>query len=297
MLAIDWGTSSLRVYRLDASGEECGVRSSADGILRVKDGAFAATLERAAGDWLASEHPVVMSGMIGSRQGWMEAAYVACPAGLADIASAMCNVQWKSTGGKVRSAWIAPGLSCRDQAGVSDVMRGEEVQVLGILDHIAEGEHTVCLPGTHSKWALVRDGRILSFSTYMTGEVFAVLKQHSILARTMTVDDFDQATFIQGVARSVDPGGLLHHLFGARAEVLAGQIAEQHSASYLSGIVIGHELRSVTIADRFHLVGGTDLTALYSLAASHMNMAAVVHDAGAARRGLFALAQLRKDDW
>ena len=297
MLAIDWGTSSLRVYRLGASGEERGVRSCGDGILRVKDGAFAATLERAAGDWLANEKPIVMSGMIGSRQGWMEAAYVACPAGLAEIASAMCTVQWNSARGEAHSGWIAPGLRCLDQAGVNDVMRGEEVQVLGIIDQLGPGEHHICLPGTHSKWVVVRDDLIISFSTCMTGEVFAVLKQHSILARTMARDSFEQTDFINGAARSADPGGLLHHLFGVRAQVLAGQIADDHSASYLSGILIGHELRSVTSrVNRFHLVGNAELAALYSLAASEMGMSATVHDAGAAPRGLFALAQYRKDD-
>lgn len=297
MLAIDWGTSSLRVYRLDTKGEVSDVRSSDDGILRVKDGAFAATLERAAGDWLTSNKPIVMSGMIGSRQGWSEAVYVPCPAGLPEIAAAMSTVQWTSSDNLQHQAWIAPGLNCVDQAGVADVMRGEEVQILGILQSLGEGEHVVCLPGTHSKWARVRDDRIVSFGTYMTGEVFSVLKQHSILGRTMTSDGFDEAAFCDGVARAGTVGGLLHHLFGVRAQVLAGNIVEAQSASYLSGIVIGHELHSATSdIERFHLVGDAELTALYALAASTMNLSSVVHEAGAAPRGLFALAGYVKDD-
>ncbi len=298
MLAIDWGTSSLRVYRLDADGKVADLRSSADGILRVKDGAFAAALERTAGDWLANDDTgIIMSGMIGSRQGWIEADYVACPAGLAEVASAMCSVQWTAADGRRHRARIAPGLRCQDEAGVADVMRGEEVQILGTLEQLGTGEHIVCLPGTHSKWALVRAQSIVSFSTYMTGEVFAVLKQHSILGRTMRHDgtgseEFDRAAFADGVARSADAGGLLHHLFGVRAQVLSGAISEQHTAAYLSGIVIGHELRAATQhLEQFHLVGDTALTELYSLAASEIGKHTRIHNTGAAPRGLFALAK------
>ncbi len=297
MLATDWGTSSLRVYRLDANGELSGVRSSPDGILSVKDGTFAATFERAAGDWLADEQPIVMSGMIGSRQGWSEAPYVPCPAGLSEIASAMTAVRWLSSRKQQHRAWIAPGLSCLDQAGVADVMRGEEVQILGIMERLGNGKHVVCLPGTHSKWARVDGNRIISFSTHMTGEVFAVLKQHSILGRTILTDEFDQAAFIAGVSRAADPGGLLHHLFGVRAQVLAENMAGTQSASYLSGIVIGHELRCAAgDIEQFHLVGDAKLTALYSLTASTLNKGSTVHEAEAAPRGLFALAQLLEDD-
>lgn len=305
MIAVDWGTSSLRVYRLDDDGQVSETRQSADGILSVSDGAFAQTLENAAGDWMsAGTAPIVMSGMIGSRQGWQEAAYVTCPAGLPEIASAMCQVQWKSpaqsappvqsesTAQETRHAWIAPGLSCLGATGVNDVMRGEEVQILGILHELGDGEHRICLPGTHSKWAGVRDRRITSFSTYMTGEVFAVLKQHSILGRTMADGDFDESAFVDGVTRAADSGGLLHHLFGVRAEALAGHIHDKQSASYLSGILIGHELRAATPGiERFHLVGAGELTRLYALGASILKLPTVVHESDAVTRGLFALAQ------
>ncbi|MDX1402572.1 MAG: 2-dehydro-3-deoxygalactonokinase, partial [Kiloniellales bacterium] len=252
MLAIDWGTSSLRIYRLDSDGTVFDTRQSARGILGVTDAAFATVLEETAGDWIDADHAqIIMSGMIGSRQGWKEASYVSCPAGLPEIASAMCPVQWTSDSGHTRSAQIAPGLRCVDESGVNDVMRGEEVQILGILDHLGRGEQFVCLPGTHSKWARVRDNRVISFRTYMSGEVFAVLKQYSILGRTlisasaMEGDRFDEMAFQAGVARAGNPGGMLHHLFGVRAQVLSGNLAEASSASYLSGIIIGHELGSV----------------------------------------------------
>ncbi|MGD8789897.1 MAG: 2-dehydro-3-deoxygalactonokinase [Burkholderiales bacterium] len=298
MLAIDWGTSSLRIYRLDASGQVVDTRHCARGILQVADAAFASVLQDEAADWLdAHGTHIVMSGMIGSRQGWTEVAYVPCPASLPEIAAAMASVQWQSDMGKDYRARIAPGLSCRDDSGVNDVMRGEEVQILGVLDELGPGEHVVCLPGTHSKWANVSDDRIMSFRTYMSGEVFAVLKQHSILGRTMAGDDFDEGTFLRGVTRAADAGGMLHHLFGVRAEVLAGKLAEEQSASYLSGIIIGHELVSVAGQIRqFHLVGNSALNSVYSLAATSMKLNAIVHQDAAAPRGLFALAQHMERD-
>jgi len=293
MLAIDWGTSSLRIYRLDAGGNAIDARQSDNGVLTVKDSAFAQVLENAAADWIDSDGmQIMMSGMIGSRQGWKETSYVPCPAGLTEIASAMCTVQWTSSNGRTRNARIAPGLRCLDDFGVADVMRGEEVQILGVLGQIGSGEQLVCLPGTHSKWALVRDHRIVSFRTYMSGEVFAVLKQHSILGRTMASEQFDDAAFVDGVARAADAGGMLHHLFGVRAQVLAGNLPETQTASYLSGIIIGHELLSVAPpATRFHLVGAGKLNRVYSLAAATMNLNAIVHDDDAAPRGLYSLAQ------
>lgn len=293
MLAVDWGTSSLRIYRLDDGGGVRERRESGNGILNVRNDAFARTLENEAGDWLdAGEAPIVMSGMIGSRQGWKEAAYVTCPAGLAEIASNMCPVQWITPTQSTRQAWIAPGLRCVGNTGINDVMRGEEVQILGIVDRLRAGEHHVCLPGTHSKWAIVRDGRITSFSTHMTGEVYALLKQHSILGRMMATSDFSEPAFVAGVTRAADSGGLLHHLFGVRAEVLASRLPENQSASYLSGILIGHELRAATPGiERFHIVGTGELTTLYALAASQLGLIAVGHETDAVTRGLFALAQ------
>ena len=165
MIAVDWGTSTFRVYRLDGTGRVLEMRSSPRGILSVENGEFAAVLEAQAGDWIAAgDGPVMMSGMIGCRQGWLEVPYVTCPAGFEEIAAGMRKVTWD--GG---TAWIAPGLTCRDEAGIPDVMRGEEVQILGVLDRLGPGAHTVCLPGTHCKWVEVTDGRIMRFTTHMTG--------------------------------------------------------------------------------------------------------------------------------
>jgi 2-dehydro-3-deoxygalactonokinase len=260
MIAIDWGTSSFRAYCLSPDGTVLDRRSAPLGILAVKDGRFSEALESQIRDWLATgERRVVMSGMIGSRQGWKEAPYAHCPAGLAEIATAMVRVDWDRA-----SAWIAPGLTCRDQSGVADVMRGEEVQILGALDGLAESAAWICLPGTHSKWTRVEGRQIMHFSTYMTGEVFAVVKAHSILGRMMTEAPLDLATFDAGLLRARDDGGLLHHFFGVRTRGLFGDLTSERSASYLSGVLIGHELRSVPVQSGVvYVLGAQDLSQLY----------------------------------
>ncbi len=287
MIAIDWGTSSFRAYRLGIDGHVLDTRSAPKGILSVENGAFSAVLEAQTGDWIAAgDGPVVMSGMIGSRQGWLEVPYAACPAGFEEIAAGMRKVSWD--GG---AAWIAPGLTCRDEAGIADVMRGEEVQILGALDGLGPGEHTVCLPGTHSKWVEVSEGRIARFSTHMTGEAFAVFKAHSILGKMMNDGANDAAAFEDGVRRSADAGGLLHHLFGVRARGLFGELAQAASASYLSGILIGHEIRSAHGAqDCVHLLCSAVLAEIYTRAFTVLGIEARALDPDSVTRGLSRLA-------
>ncbi len=287
MIAIDWGTSSFRVYRLDGAGRVLEMRSSPQGILSVENGKFSAVLEAQAGDWIAaSDGPVVMSGMVGSRQGWLEVPYVACPAGIEEIAAGMRKVTWD--GGTAR---IAPGLTCRDEAGIPDVMRGEEVQILGALDRLGPGAHTVCLPGTHSKWVELSDGRIARFTTHMTGEAFAVFKAHSILGRMMKDCTTDAAAFEDGVRRSADAGGLLHHLFGVRARGLFGEVTDAASASSLSGMLIGHEIRSAhRRRGRVHVLCGAQLAEIYGLVFAALGIEAKILEPDSVTKGLFRLA-------
>jgi 2-dehydro-3-deoxygalactonokinase len=276
VIAVDWGTSSFRAYRLAAGGAVVESRNAAKGILAVPAGKFPEVLEEQIGDWIGQgEAPVVMSGMVGSRQGWVEVPYVPCPAGYAEIAAAMRKVR--------DGVWVVPGVSCRDAAGVPDVMRGEEVQILG-----AGRDGLFCLPGTHSKWVEVEEGRLKRFSTHMTGEVYAVLKQHSILGRMMEEGAADANAFAQGVARAGHDGGLLHHLFGVRTRGLMGELGAAASASYLSGILIGHELGNVR-ARELCLLGAPALTGLYEAAAALLGMKAQALDPHAAARGLFRL--------
>lgn len=293
MIAVDWGTSTLRAYRLDNAGRIGARREAPAGIMTVAAQAFAEVLEAQLGDWI-DDTPIVMSGMIGSRQGWREVPYAECPSDTATIARLMQHVDW----GKGRRAWIAPGLSCRDAAGVADVMRGEETQILGALAELPAGEATICLPGTHSKWVRWRDGKIDGFATAMTGEVFAVLRHHSILGRLMSAnaDTHDPAAFAAGLHRATEPGGLLHHVFAARTRGLFGEIAANALPSYLSGILIGHEIAALAPGDSgdnsgvIHLIGAPRLVALYREALAACGRDSRILDSDCVARGLFLLA-------
>jgi len=273
VIAIDWGTTSFRAYRLDATGAIVEARSAPKGILAVSAGGFPSVLQQEVKGW--AERPIVMSGMVGSRQGWVEAPYVPCPAGFEEIAAAMREVG--------EGIWVVPGVSCRDDAGVPDVMRGEETQVLG-----ADRDGLFCLPGTHSKWVEVRGGRIMHFSSAMTGEVYAVLKSHSILGRLMDEGKSDARAFRQGVERSGEAGGLLHHLFGVRTKGLMGELDGAASSSYLSGLLIGHEIRAVRPRS-FMVLGEPRLAEFYSEAAAALGCETKRLEATSGTRALFRL--------
>ena len=292
MLAVDWGTTSFRAYRLDLAGRIVDARSAPAGILSVEGGQFAAVLEQQAGDWIAAgEKPLVMSGMIGSRQGWLEVPYAACPAGLDEIAAGMRKVAWAR--GEV---WIAPGLTCRDDAGVPDVIRGEETQILGVLDQLGAGRHSICLPGTHSKWVEVENAKVVRFSTHMTGEAFAVFKNHSILGRMMNEGATDRAAFADGVRRATDSGGMLHHLFGVRSRGLFGELPDTASASYLSGLLIGHEIHAAGFsAQPVHLLCTPQLADIYRHALDVLGRESRTLDSNAVTTGLFRLASRLKE--
>ena len=284
MMGVDGGTTSSRASRIGRDGAVRDRRSGPRGILAVPDGRFAETLREEIGPWLAAgEDQVLLSGMIGSRQGWKEAPYVACPAGAAELAAGLVDIPFDWA--KVK---LVPGLSGTDESGIAEVMRGEETEVIGVLADFPAGG-IACLPGTHSKWARVEDGRIVRFTTHMTGETYATLRGHTILGRMMRDGPPDGAAFDAGVRRSAEPGGLLHHVFGVRAETLAGRLSDGDAGAYLSGILIGHEVRAAlasTPGAVVHLIGAPDLTALYARAITACGAFAERHNGEAAARGL-----------
>ncbi len=289
MIGIDWGTTSFRAFRLDAAGAVQAQRAAPRGILAIEGGQFEEELLRQVGDWIAEgEDHILMSGMIGSRQGWQEAPYVACPAGAADLAASLVAVP--CTGATVR---LVPGLSHRDAGGTPEVMRGEETQIVGVLDDAA-GAAIACLPGSHSKWARIEGGRIAGFETYFSGEAFAALRGHTILGRLMRDGPADPAAFDRGLARAGEGGHLLHHLFGVRTLGLFGRLAEEAAPSYLSGLLIGHEVRAALPPGgaAVHLIGACTLCDLYARAIAAAGSQATVHGEDAAARGL---ARLGKD--
>lgn len=288
MIAIDWGTTSFRAFRLGPDGRVLETRAAEAGILSVSAGGFGAVLEAQVGDWVAAgSGPVVMSGMVGSRQGWREVPYVAAPAGRDELAAGMGAVDW--AGGQ---AWIVPGVCCRGAEGVPEVMRGEETQLMGVLDRLPPGGARVCLPGSHSKWVRVEGGRITGWTTHLTGEVFAALKGHTILGRLMSGDGAvtDRQAFHRGGRRSREAGGLLHHLFGVRSLGLLGELPGESAAAYLSGLLIGHEVAAEGVTGQVvYVVGAARLAEWYAEAIGMAGGTAVRLDPGAAAAGLWRL--------
>lgn len=247
LIAADWGTTNCRAFLFADDLQLQEVREAPIGILGVAEGRFAAALDGLIGDWLrlSPPLPLLLSGMIGSRQGWVEAPYVACPADAAKIAGGLAE-----TTAFGRAVHFVPGLCSPALAGGQDVLRGEEVQILGALadEALSFGPAVLCLPGTHSKWVVVEGGAVQCFVTFMTGEAFAVFRAHSILGRLMADDTQDEAAFAAGVARSGAAGGLLHHLFGVRTAGLFAELPADRLGAFLSGLLIGHELRAGLVA-------------------------------------------------
>jgi 2-dehydro-3-deoxygalactonokinase len=285
MIAIDWGTTNFRGFRIRA-GHIIDKVSSGPGISMIPPAGFPAALRTAIGAWLEDgERHVLMAGMVGSRQGWVEAPYLPCPADAMDLAMAAIRVPFE--GADVR---LIPGLTASDTGGTPEVMRGEEAQLAGILHHLRP-QATVCLPGSHSKWVRIIAGRIDGFATHMTGEAFAAMRHHTILGRLMTEAPHDDHAFRRGVDRSADAGGLLHHLFGVRTLGLFDQLSGDNAASFLSGLLIGHEIRAASPRGPVHLVGSHSLTSLYAAAIDQTGGDAIILNEDAAAAGLWRLSE------
>lgn len=241
-LAVDWGTSRFRAYLVE-DGAVLDRRESEDGVSRLAPGRHAGVFNAACGDWLTADPglPVLLVGMVGSREGWLPAPYVACPAGAAEIAASLVPADL----GRGRNGWIVPGLVTRPGAK-ADIMRGEETHLLG--SGVADG--FVCLPGTHCKWARMQGGRVDHFATFLTGELYGLIREHSMVGRT-AADPPDGSAFEAGFAESWgdereegrEEGGLLHRLFGLRAAFVTGAIAAQSVGPYLSGLLTGEEMK------------------------------------------------------
>lgn len=387
LIALDWGTSSLRAYRLDDTGRTLDTRHLPWGIMRLpqplQDGAASTALsgfdlafEQACGDWLRAEPtlPVIACGMVGSAQGWQEAAYLDVPVDLERIGTLLTVVDRSSAGPNATPVHIVPGLIQRH--GLPNVMRGEETQVFGVMfdqagglaaqpgaapdagldatpdarpdaspdakpdpasgptsdsNPIAAPADTVLigLPGTHSKWVNARRGRVTHFDTFMTGEVYAALRGHTILGRTMSdapatnkqaddqADDqadkqaekqankqadiaADSGAFMRGVKVAGAPAGragVLSTIFSTRALGLTGELPSTSQADYLSGLLIGHEvaalaqmLREQGELPRIVLCGDPALCQRYILAMQHYGLGTPEQAQNATERGLWHLA-------
>jgi 2-dehydro-3-deoxygalactonokinase len=291
LIGVDWGTSNFRAFLLDASGKILDRRSGPHGIMTVADQKFGQVLTARVGEWLSEGRlPILMSGMIGSRQGWVEATYVATPAGIGDLAAALAVVPFEAD---VR---IVAGLTTLKNR-VHDVIRGEETQVFGALAQLGIDSGRFLLPGTHSKWVTVESGRVTSFATYMTGEVFAAARDHTILGRLMQDGTPSGSAFLHGVsdgARPGSPGALLNRLFAVRTSGLFGEIAGPDLSDYLSGLLIGAELadQPTDNALPLHIIASDALAERYRMAAASLGIATEIVPSDCIADGYIAIARM-----
>ncbi len=332
LIALDWGTSSLRAYRLGAAGQVLESRSLPWGVMKLPEvvaapnsggdlnARFEFAFEEACGDWLrAAPHaPVIAAGMVGSRQGWIEAPYLSLPIAVDRIGRTLSTVQTR----RGQIVHIVPGLI--ENSALPNVMRGEETQVIGALSMLDGGQTPsradpqsepdrmilIGLPGSHSKWVQVRiqhratQSRIEHFHTFMTGEVYAALCEHTILGRGMQTGDVNadhDAAFDRGVRVAQSPAGsagVLSTIFSTRTLGLTGELDGADQREYLSGLLIGHEIAALQTLlaqqaqqpERVLLVGDAALCVRYTRALRAYGLDQIEVAAQATERGLWQLA-------
>jgi 2-dehydro-3-deoxygalactonokinase len=292
-VAVDWGTSSFRLWLIDRAGGVLQERRSQEGMMAAAKLGFAAVLQShldAVG--AASDLPVVICGMAGARQGWVEAGYIDTPAHLALILERAVPVPVQS-----RDIWILPGIAQRDPRA-PDVMRGEETQLLGALGVDAAGEAVVCIPGTHSKWARVSGGTVERFATFMTGELFSVVSRETILSHAVVgANEEDTEAFKSAVIAAFETPALAANLlFRVRSSQLLYGSSPSSAREKISGTLIGLELAAGLAGDQpkngIVLVASGRLQVLYRLAFETLSVAVQSIDAeGAVRRGLSMAAE------
>ncbi len=291
LLAADWGTTNFRLFLYGTDGEIIARHTANIGLKNLGVLTFEQALQSVMkGEFDRPDLPILLAGMVGSRTGWREAPYVACPATPEGIVAGIVD----APSDKLRVK-IIPGLSAEaDHPGILNVMRGEETQIFGLSRK--HGDGVFVLPGTHCKWAAVEDGVITGFSSYMTGEMFAVLKAHSILGDLMRDDIDDEDAFNLGVDRAMADKSFLSLVFSVRTEGLFGHIKPESLSSYLSGLLIGSEIRAESTRHGIRpvgLIGDGTLVNLYERALRHTGFTAITrHDGdGASAAGLWAIAQ------
>jgi len=277
-IAGDWGTSRLRLYLCDAGGSVLA-RGEGEGA-SVPDCAGRFDAAVVAWDNAHGVLPAVLSGMVGSTIGWREVPYLKCPAQPSAIAAAALRFE---AGG--RGIAILPGLTCRGKTGAPDVMRGEETQILGALrlhPNLAKGRHIFCMPGTHAKWVAVTDGAVTRFQTALSGELFELLRRHSVLARDSGDVDAQNPAFMLGLDFARQKADLLHLLFSVRSRVVTGEMAKADAASYLSGLVLGKDIATAlalfSVDGPVQLICTPALAALYGKALSAYDAKCAVID-------------------
>ncbi|NQZ10034.1 MAG: 2-dehydro-3-deoxygalactonokinase [Algicola sp.] len=278
-IIIDWGSTNFRACLLSEQGELIAQKSTDRGVFSFDGEGFEEYLTQQCGEWFNDDAfgqgKVIMSGMIGSRNGWLETDYLRCPVNANTLARAVVSVP-NALGLDIS---LVPGVSYHASQNSADVMRGEETQIIGVMAQlgIKEGakDGLICLPGTHSKWVTVSDRSITALSTFMTGELFSLLSEQSSLASLCSDSTFNQAAFTAGLVHAQQNGCLLNQLFTVRAKCLTGLLQPNQSHAFLSGLLIGSEFVEATrsfVGSELILVGNQALLSHYALAARHFGL-------------------------
>ena len=280
-VAIDWGSSNFRAYRVGPSGMLLDRLTTADGVANVEREGMVGVVDTVVSRWPPAAHALFCCGMIGSSVGWTELPYLDCPIDPEEVARRMTAV---TIGDHVLR--VSPGLTCRSGDGFPDVIRGEEVLCLGAIrsvKRLREGQGLLCLPGTHTKWVAIRDGAVRSFSTSLVGELYEALSMSSLLQHHLKGDAEVSEAFRLGVDYGASGGGLTRYLFSVRSRSVVGELAYEDGASFASGILIGNDVRDamevysdLSVASPLVLVGEAGLCELYRAALEHLGRDATV---------------------
>lgn len=265
-IAVDWGSTNFRAFLMTQDGICVEEKSTGAGLLSIMNSDFSSTLRELLGKWVEKTTTIYMAGMIGSKQGWKEAPYISVPAISSDFMTSPV---------KVKTDWadcikIVAGATNVNIHGLYDVMRGEEVQLIGLAKIAEEDNFSAILPGTHSKHAIWNGKTFASFSTFMTGELYSVLTKHSILGLNLPEQKPSNEVFLMGV----DVGNsapCTSMLFSARTKMLFDEIQGEHVHQYLSGLLIGAEISNLNQGMTHYIIGGENLSEEYAKALSHLN--------------------------
>ena len=275
-IIIDWGTTNFRAFAMSKEHKLLSTKSLPLGLLQVNNGEFAQTLEQVLKEWLVTyqDFPIFMAGMVGSLKGWVNVDYVNTPANTKSLASNSYSfvLPWGA------KAYIVPGVCHQYDEDKFDVMRGEEIQVLGLAQYLNSSDFVAILPGTHSKHITVTNHELCSFSSYLTGEMYSMLSKHSLLGKDLPENTtFDQAAFLRGVTDAQD-GEFTQRIFLAWTHRLFQQLSVEQIADYLSGLLIGFELRKLKLNTSVYLVGALALCQKYQLAAGQLGINVILVD-------------------
>lgn len=268
-LIIDWGTTNFRAFAMSEQHQLLATQEANLGLLQVEQSRFAETLQSVLEPWLDNYQslPIYMAGMVGSAKGWHDVPYAQTPVANAELVELAYSfdLPWGP------KATIIPGVSHEYEPGLMDVMRGEEVQLFGLAKLIEQQEFTAILPGTHSKHASFVKGGIAAYESYLTGEFYSILFNHSILGQGLpTNTEYDEAAFLKGVKEG-QSGALTNIVFFTRTHRLFAHLSEEQLPDYLSGLLIGYELRNLK-QKQVYLVGGSGLCKRYQVAAESLGI-------------------------